>query len=60
MSKSSQQMIDECPHCGGPGKMKTIPGKFLRGWVGCPICKIYKQWTHDPSGAIKTWNQRRQ
>ena len=50
--------IENCPHCGGPGKIKTISGKFAHGWVGCPACKIYKQWTHDPAQAIMMWNMR--
>ena len=31
---------------------------FMHGWVGCPACGIYKQWTRDPAGAIRTWNRR--
>ena len=53
-----------CPFCGGAGEIKSIRqptsgGKsFMRGWVGCPKCGAYMQWTHDPSGAIRKWNQR--
>ncbi len=47
-----------CPHCGGEGKIKKIPTPFMHGWVGCPVCKIYKQWSYDPSDAIRIWNMR--
>ena len=53
-----------CPFCGGAGAVKSIRqptsgGKsFMRGWVGCPKCGAYMQWTHDPSGAIWKWNRR--
>ena len=53
-----------CPFCGGEGAVKscrtpTSGGKsFMKGWVGCPACGVYKQWAHDPSGAIKVWNRR--
>ena len=50
--------VDNCPHCGGPGKLKTITTPFMHGWVGCPACKIFKQWTHDPAQAIMMWNMR--
>lgn len=56
--------IEDCPCCGGPGKLKDskVPthggGSFRRGWVGCPECGLYIQWTHDPMGAVKKWNKR--
>ena len=50
--------LKNCPFCRAPGQMKTVPGKIPRGWVGCPRCGIFKQWTHDPSGAIRIWNHR--
>ncbi len=57
--------LRECPCCGKPGAVK-ITNKVLKngalvltqGWVGCPACRIYKQWTRDPAGAIRTWNRR--
>ena len=50
--------VDNCPHCGGPGKLKTIAQPYMHGWVGCPECGIYKQWSYDPYQAILKWNQR--
>ena len=55
----------ECPCCGQPGSVKVsnkvVKGGALfltQGWVGCPKCGIYKQWTNSPDGAIKVWNRR--
>ena len=56
--------MQSCPFCGGAGQVKIIRqptsgGKsFMRGWVGCPQCGAYMQWTHDPAGAIRKWNCR--
>ena len=52
--------LRECPCCGAPGKLKSVKAYvgFMRGWVGCPACGLYKQWTRDPAGAIRTWNRR--
>ena len=50
--------IENCPHCGGKSEMKKFTGVFVHGWVGCPACKIYKNWNHDPADAIKKWNMR--
>lgn len=55
--------IKDCPCCGEPGKLKdgitrTHSGTYRRGWVGCPECGLYIQWTHDPAGAIEKWNRR--
>ena len=55
--------VRECPCCGKPGKLKdaqktTRRGSFRQGWVGCPACGLYIQWTHDPAGAIRKWNRR--
>ena len=55
--------LRECPCCGkaAQGKAAYNPGRnqgFMRGWVGCPACGLYIQWTHDPSGAIRKWNRR--
>ena len=50
--------IEDCPHCGGEGKMKSISTPYRHGWVGCPVCGIYKQWNHDPADAIAKWNMR--
>ena len=47
-----------CPFCGRPGQIKKIVGKFGHGWVGCPVCKVYMDWSYEPSGAIRKWNRR--
>ena len=51
--------LEQCPCCGGPGKLKdTHNGKIRQGWVGCPACGIYKQWKISPAEAIRIWNTR--
>jgi len=50
--------IERCPHCGGPGQMKEIQKPYRHGWVGCPECGIYKNWTYSPETAIELWNRR--
>ena len=50
--------IENCPHCGGPGQMKEIRKPYRHGWVGCPECGIYKNWTYSPEAAIELWNRR--
>lgn len=50
--------LADCPFCGGPGQLKDEPKPHRHGWVGCPICKIYKQWSFSPIEAIKKWNSR--
>ena len=49
--------VDNCPHCGGPGKLKTITTPFMHGWVGCPRCRIYVNWVREPSAAAAKWNR---
>lgn len=51
--------VEDCPHCAGPGQIKDIPTPYRHGWVGCPVCGIYKQWSYRPDEAIKTWNARK-
>ena len=58
-----QLVVLACPCCGGPGKLKdgvtpTHGGGYRRGWVGCPECGLYIQWTHDLLGAVLKWNRR--
>lgn len=53
----------KCPFCGGEAsikgsKVQTHGGSYMRGWVGCPDCGVYIQWTHDAAGAVKKWNRR--
>ena len=55
---SKNEALIDCPHCGGPSEIKKFTGVFVHGWVGCPACKIYKNWNHDPADAIKKWNMR--
>ena len=50
--------IENCPHCGGKSEIKVFRGMFIHGWVGCPVCGIYKNWNDDPEDAIKKWNMR--
>lgn len=53
------EKIENCPCCGGPGKLKdTNNGKFRQGWVGCPECHLYINWKISPAAAIRTWNAR--
>lgn len=54
---SENEALIDCPHCGGPGELREFKGMFRHGWVGCPVCKIYKNWTYDPTEAIATWNR---
>lgn len=51
--------LENCPCCGGEGKLKDIRGgKIRQGWVGCPACGIYKHWKISPAEAIRIWNTR--
>lgn len=55
--------LKPCPFCGGEGKIKeavvpTSRGGHVRGWVGCPDCGAYIQWTYEPKKAIEKWNTR--
>lgn len=50
------EAIKNCRKCGRPGKIKDTFARFRRGWVGCPVCKIYFHWVHDPKDAVKKWN----
>lgn len=53
-----------CPFCGADGVLKrsSVPThggrSFARGWVGCPHCSAYIQWTRDPAAAVRIWNGR--
>lgn len=49
--------LGNCPHCGEQMQIKIIPKPFMHGWVGCPACGVYKQWNHDPEGAIRIMNR---
>ena len=51
-----REAIENCRRCKKPGKIKDTYVKFRRGWVGCPACKIYFHWVHDPKDAVKKWN----
>ncbi len=50
--------LEACPLCGQAAEVKSFKGMFQHGWVGCPSCSCYIQWSHDPDGAIKKWNKR--
>ena len=52
------EKIENCPHCGGPGKLKDIPKPFRHGWVGCSECHCYIDWKYSPAAAIAAWNRR--
>lgn len=64
MSKKDKQggqprdFLLSCPCCGGEGYEKKTYDKFPHGWVGCPVCHLYINWTYDDSVAIKRWNTR--
>ena len=57
-SKKKDGRLALCPLCGGDGAMKNIPNPFRHGWVGCPKCSLYMQWSHDPKATIERWNKR--
>ena len=42
----------ECPHCGGKSEIKSFSGMFQHGWVGCPVCGIYKNWSDERFEAL--------
>lgn len=51
--------LENCPCCGGPGKLKDSQGRQVRqGWVGCPACGLYISWKISPDGAVRKWNRR--
>lgn len=50
--------LEDCPLCGGPGKGKNFPTPFRHGWVGCPECGLYINWTQSPREAVRKWNRR--
>ena len=52
------EKIENCPCCGKQGVLKDLPKPHRHGWVGCPACSLYIQWTHSPEGAIAKWNRR--
>jgi len=54
------KMIDlkPCPLCGAPGKGKDLPRPFRHGWVGCPECGLYINWTYSFKEAVAKWNRR--
>lgn len=64
MSKKDKQCgeprdyLVSCPCCGGEGYEKKTYEKFPHGWVGCPACHLYINWTYDDRWAIARWNQR--
>lgn len=51
--------LQNCPLCGGPGRLKDSQGRQVRqGWVGCPACGLYISWKISPDGTIRKWNRR--
>lgn len=52
------EAVKDCPFCGGHGQVKTLRSPFNHGWVGCPLCKVYINWTYSEAEAIKKWNRR--
>ena len=52
------EVIEDCPFCGGKAELRVFRAMFVRGWVGCPDCSCYINWSHDPSEAISKWNRR--
>ena len=56
MSKKIE--VSPCPHCGKPGEFREVTKPHRHGWIGCPHCKIYKQWNISPDDAVEVWNSR--
>ena len=54
----THETINNCPCCGGLGELREFKGMFRHGWVGCPTCGLYKNWSHDPKEAIRIWTKR--
>ena len=52
------EKLKPCPFCGRPAEVKATHKLYLHGWVGCPVCKVYMQWTNEPTGAMDKWNRR--
>ena len=52
------ERIENCPCCGGEGKLKDVHGRIRHGWVGCSECRLFINWNIDPAGAIRAWNRR--
>ena len=52
------ESLEDCPHCGDKAEVREFRGMFRHGWVGCPKCGCYINWSHDPDGAIAKWNKR--
>lgn len=56
--KHKELAVKNCPFCGEHGQIKTLPSPFRHGWVGCPECKVYINWSYDEKSAIQKWNKR--
>ena len=52
------ERIENCPCCGGEGKLKDVHARIRHGWVGCPACRLYINGNISPEGAIRAWNRR--
>ena len=57
MSKTIE--LRACPFCGKPGKLEDFPRPYRHGWVGCPVCRFYRNWQVNPKDAIAAWNTRK-
>jgi Lar family restriction alleviation protein len=50
--------LKPCPFCGGQAAYKNINTPYSHGWIGCPKCKAYMNWTTDPRTTVEKWNRR--
>lgn len=54
----AKEYLKVCPFCGGVGYENFTHSPFVRGWVGCPSCKCYINFTHSDREAVEKWNRR--
>ena len=50
--------LKPCPLCGRETKYRVFNNSFLHGWIGCPECQLYINWTRSAREAVERWNRR--